>query len=290
MPIDCRRWTSTRNGDRVSSLDEIAAELYGVLPETFIETRDAHVKQARAAGERELARELGKLRRPTLSAWLVNQLARAENPALAELVGLADEYTAALAERDGARLKELTSRRRDLEEHLLTRAGELGAEAGVSPSDEILGEVRGTLDAMVSDPDVAAQVQAGRLVKAAGAAWAASSSPQGTKPARRSVKGAARGGTDSGPVDDDAAGAARAAEEAARAARDQAAAELAERTSEAERANAEYEQLGERLEQLRADVQALAQDVRVAQQNAVRAERRRANAERNLKKLNSEST
>lgn len=270
----------------MSSLDEIAAELYGTPPDKFVAARDEYVKQARASGDRALASELGKLRRPTQGAWLVNQLVRDDNPALGELFGLAEEYAAALAERDRDRLKELTNRRRDLEARLVARADELGVEAGAPPSDETLGEVRGTLDAIVSDPDVAEQVRAGRLVKAAGASWGGSPAPPRTAPAGTSAgktPAEVKRSKDTKTADDGRA--ALEAERAARAARDQATAELAERTSEADQANAEYERLSERLEQLRADVQALAQDVRVAQQNAARAERRRANAERNLRRL-----
>ncbi len=279
-------WYEDLGWASVSSLDEIAAELYGTLPDKFVAARDEYVKQARASGDRALASELGKLRRPTQGAWLVNQLVRDDNPALGELYGLGEEYAAALAERDGARLKELTNRRRDLEARLVARADELGVEAGAPPSDETLGEVRGTLDAIVSDPDVAEQVRAGRLVKAVGASRGAPPSPSPAAPARQS---AGRAGAEvkptKGPRTADDGRAALEVEQAARAARDQAAAELAERTSEADQANAEYERLSERLEQLRADVQALAQDVRVAQQNAARAERRRANAERSLRRL-----
>lgn len=268
----------------MSSLDEIAAELYGTVPEKFIAARDEYVKQARASGDSALARELAKLRRPTQSAWLVNQLVRDGISAFDELLGLGDEYAAALADRDGARLKELTNRRRDLESQLLARADELGVEAGAPPSDETLGEVRGTLDAMVSDPDVAEQVRAGRIVKAAGASWGAPPSPQRTKAAGKRATPAARA-KDAEPAGDDIADAAREAEQAARAARDQAAAELADRTSEAQQATAEYERLSERLEQLRDEARRLAQEVTSARQAVERAERRRAQAERRLKKL-----
>ena len=58
------------------SLDEIADELYALRPDAFAEARDEEVRKARADGRQPVARELAKLRRPTLSAWLINLLWR----------------------------------------------------------------------------------------------------------------------------------------------------------------------------------------------------------------------
>jgi len=289
------------------TFEELADELYGTLPEGFTAARDECVKRARATGDGVLARELAKLRRPTQSAWLVNQLARDEQAPLDDLLGLVDEYGQALSERDGARLTELTTRRRRLETQLIARASELAAEAGALPSDSTLQEVRDTLDAAVSDPDFANEVREGRLVKGAAPTWGASAET----PSVRAPKAGAAGKSSSPPkkvrsaskrtaskvprtdgssaaaaaTADEVTKAAAEAERAARAAREQAASELAERTADAERANAAYESLSERLEQLRAEARNVAQQVAAARQGAVRAERRRAQAERRHQKL-----
>ena len=57
-------------------LDEIVRELYVLPPVDFVAARNELVRQARAAGSREIAERLQRLRRPTRSAWLVNLLAR----------------------------------------------------------------------------------------------------------------------------------------------------------------------------------------------------------------------
>ena len=57
-------------------LDEIVRELYVLPPTDFVAARNELVRQARAAGSREIAERLQHLRRPTRSAWLVNLLAR----------------------------------------------------------------------------------------------------------------------------------------------------------------------------------------------------------------------
>jgi hypothetical protein len=57
-------------------LDSIAGKLYGVSPEAFTSSRSAEVRAARSAGNRQLAAAVAQLRRPTVGAWLANQLAR----------------------------------------------------------------------------------------------------------------------------------------------------------------------------------------------------------------------
>ena len=72
--------------------DGIADALYALHPDAFAAARDDAVKQARAAGVAPLARELAKLRRPTLSAWMVNLLWRDQATVLEQLFRLAKMY------------------------------------------------------------------------------------------------------------------------------------------------------------------------------------------------------
>ena len=53
-----------------------ADDLYRLAPEDFTAARDAAAKQARADGDRDGAAALKALRRPTVSAWLLNALVR----------------------------------------------------------------------------------------------------------------------------------------------------------------------------------------------------------------------
>lgn len=70
-------------------LDEIADELYGLPPDEFVPARDDRVAAAKEAGNRDLARAVGRLRRPTKAAWLANLLARHRAEQLDGLVALA---------------------------------------------------------------------------------------------------------------------------------------------------------------------------------------------------------
>ncbi|MFE2631832.1 hypothetical protein ACFXDP_28475, partial [Streptomyces sp. NPDC059374] len=58
-------------------LDAVADELYGLRPEQFTAARNERVAAARSAGNRKLADAIGRLRRPSLSAWASNTLVRA---------------------------------------------------------------------------------------------------------------------------------------------------------------------------------------------------------------------
>src|SRR5918999_3769502 len=75
--------------ERAETLDAVAEELYGLLPDEFVGGRDAAVEEARERGDRELARAIARLRRPTRAAWLANLLARQRSAQLEGLLGLA---------------------------------------------------------------------------------------------------------------------------------------------------------------------------------------------------------
>ena len=66
----------------VVSLDDVVDDLYGGPLEDFVARRDAAVRAARAAQDRDLARRIGALRKPTLAAAAVNLLVR-DDPTLA---------------------------------------------------------------------------------------------------------------------------------------------------------------------------------------------------------------
>ncbi|QLQ15106.1 MAG: hypothetical protein HZY73_04655 [Micropruina sp.] len=68
--------------------DPVAA-LYARDPDEFVAARTALVSAARQAGDKELAKRLGMLKRPTRSAWLVNLLHHADPGVAARLADLA---------------------------------------------------------------------------------------------------------------------------------------------------------------------------------------------------------
>ena len=69
-------------------LETAANELYALSPDEFVDHRQQLVAEARKAGDRTLATQIGKLRRPTRSAWLINLLARQEPDEVTALLEL----------------------------------------------------------------------------------------------------------------------------------------------------------------------------------------------------------
>ncbi len=151
---------------RQLTLAEVEDELYSLTPAEFIAVRDERTREARAAGQRDLAAAIKKLARPTVGAWLVNQLGRAVPEQMNHLFEVGEALQEAQRTLAGDRLRELSADRRGAIADLLAEAGRLAAQARQAASAAVLGEVRATLEAAVADPEARAAVRAGRLTKA----------------------------------------------------------------------------------------------------------------------------
>jgi hypothetical protein len=146
-------------------LREATAELYGSDPEEFTERRTALASQARAAGDRAAAKEIAGLRKPTRSAWMINQLVRADPGVADRLAGLGDELRAAATALDGAKIRELSQERRKLVDTLIRRTLQQAGEQ--SPSAALREDLTATFGAALADPQVAQDLADGTLVRAA---------------------------------------------------------------------------------------------------------------------------
>jgi hypothetical protein len=145
-------------------LDEIVRDLYVLPPTDFVAARNELVRQARAAGSREIAERLQRLRRPTRSAWLVNLLAR-DTTAMQRLSTLGRELRDAQVELAHTELRHLAEQRRQLITELLDRAQAYATAAGLQLSPTVLSEVEGTLQAALVDLAGALTIRNGRLVR-----------------------------------------------------------------------------------------------------------------------------
>lgn len=175
-----------------TSLDTAIDRLYGVPPGEFVQRRDELVRSLRADRERAAAAEVKALRKPTVAAWAVNQLARREKMRLRALFAAGDRLRAA----DGP---ESLGRARDDErtaiEALAGAARALLGGAGHPPSEALVDRVRETLHAAVVDEAVGERVRAGRLEKeerATGFAAADLPPAAGRKPAKKAARDGAR--------------------------------------------------------------------------------------------------
>jgi len=150
------------------AVEDDADALYAADPDEFVAARQALVKRLRADGDRAQAAEVAKLRRPTAAAWAVNQLARRHPDELAGLVELGRELGRAHERllsggRDDATITS-GRRRREAIVDLVDRAAGILTGSGRA-ADAHRDAIAATLDAASLDPEVAADVVAGRLSK-----------------------------------------------------------------------------------------------------------------------------
>ena len=134
--------------------------VYAADLDDFVKERAAAAKELRAQGERGEATAVAKLPKPSVAAWIVNRLARAEPGSMGELL------------EAGARLREVqlgagsaadlrdASQAQDDALRSLMRAAE---RAGGPATSATLERVRETLHAAALDADLAEQVRRGVL-------------------------------------------------------------------------------------------------------------------------------
>jgi hypothetical protein len=216
-------------------LNEAVAQLYASDLDVFTELRGVLAARARAAGDAPVAKAIAGLRKPTRSAWVINQLVRADPSVASRLAALGDELRAAEAALDGARIRELSRARRQLTSDLVRDA--LAMSGPDPPPAALREEVTATLGAALADPQVAEQLAAGTLLRAAHGAGFGSGVGLALGPSAPSRSPA--------PTPAEPAPPARPrAERSERAAAERAAAERAERDrAERDRAVAEAEQV-----------------------------------------------
>lgn len=148
--------------DSPDPLDAAARELYALAPDDFLARRAELADHAKKAGGAATAQAIGKLRKPTVAAWVVNALAL-QDPSVAErLCELGDRLRAAQDALDARRLRELSTERRSLVAELTTGAFRLAGRK--QPPAALRDEVTGTFDAAIADAEVAGRL--GRLVRA----------------------------------------------------------------------------------------------------------------------------
>jgi hypothetical protein len=269
-----------------TALDAVADELYSVPPDEFIGARDAAVAAARERGDRELAKAIGRLRRPTKAAWLANLLARHRTAQLDGLLSLAAGLADAQRTLDGTALRQLSSKRHQLVAAMAREAGRLAQEAGDPAAESVLRELQGILDAALARPEIAEQVRSGRLTRTLSytgfgpeadpdAVPAPAPRPAPPEPERATERDAAPA-DDTAPADDGAAERARRARlqaerdrraEALTAAEDEEAAARAKQdTDEAarEEAAAAREDARRRVAELTAELEAAREQERTA--------------------------
>ncbi|WP_209313973.1 hypothetical protein, partial [Blastococcus sp. TF02A-35] len=144
-------------------LDDVADELYEVVPEEFVAARTARQDEAKAAGDKALAKAIGALPKPSTAAWVCNLLVRAHREEIEGLVELGDLLRDAQQNLAGDQLKALDVQRRQLLAALTRQARAIAAERGHPVSTAVATQVEETLRAAMSDPGAGEDLLTGRL-------------------------------------------------------------------------------------------------------------------------------
>lgn len=152
------------------SLDEEIDRLYGLPPDGFVAARDELAKDLRSEGRRDDAAAVKGLRRPSIAAWSMNQVARRHRSKLEALLAAGDELRKAQRRAlsgvagGGAGLREAGERRRRALRDLMGPAQAILSEAGHSAAGT-LDAVQATLEAASADEEAGRAVREGRLAK-----------------------------------------------------------------------------------------------------------------------------
>ncbi len=144
-------------------LDTAADELYSLAPDEldgFARRRTELAGQARADGDRALAGQIGKLRKPVQAAALVNRLVRDQPAAVTELTELAHALREAHRHLRGNELRQLSERRQQVLGKLTTLARKASRK---SVTDSVLDQLRATFEAAIADEAAEQAVLSGRL-------------------------------------------------------------------------------------------------------------------------------
>jgi len=149
----------------VPDLDAELDELYGLPLEDWTKARNDLAARLKKAHQGEQAEEVRTLRKPSLVAWTINQLARREERALAELLAAGDRLRSAQADalrgRGGAaEVSRASAAEREAVRRLVTAAREL---LGDRASAATLDRVSQTLRAAAIDEAARPALERGRL-------------------------------------------------------------------------------------------------------------------------------
>jgi hypothetical protein len=219
-------------GTSAASFEEVADELYGLAPPEFTAARTQHEKVARRAKDRELADSIHALRKPSVTAWLANQLVREHRDELQPLLELGAGLRAATQQLAGDQLRELSRQQHALVYALVQRAREVARPAGQPVSPDTATGLEETLRAALADEGAAELLLRGRLTEALHYSGFGEPTSAETRPDLRIVAAPAqrptrRSGQKSGGDGKSAGDQKSAEDEKARADREARAAELA---------------------------------------------------------------
>jgi hypothetical protein len=146
-----------------------ADDLYALPLEDFTRARDELVKELRAAGDREAADAARAIRKPSVPAWAVNQVARADPKGIAALFAAGDRLREAQSNLvrggDPDAVKDAGTEERAVVAGLVREAARMLQESGNNANEGTLSRIADTFYATAVDADGMELVRTGRLTK-----------------------------------------------------------------------------------------------------------------------------
>ncbi len=144
-------------------------ELYAGPLDAFIRDRDALAKARADGGDAAGAALVRGLRKPVVSAWALNRLARERPDEVRELADLGERLRAAqrraVSGGDVEPLRDAIEERRRQVSSLARLAAGLLQDAGTAPGPHV-ADLTSTLEAAAADEEAAALLRSGRVIKA----------------------------------------------------------------------------------------------------------------------------
>jgi hypothetical protein len=154
---------------QADAIERAADELYALAPTDFTSARDELARSLRDDGQRDAAKQVKALRKPTLAAWALNQLKRRRKKELDRLLAAGRELRKAqeklVSKGDRAGFQRAAAKERELVAELARDAAALAAEAGVGSTGGLEEKLVATLHAAALDDDTAAELAAGRVIR-----------------------------------------------------------------------------------------------------------------------------
>lgn len=133
--------------------------------EDFVAERDRIAKEISSSGDKDTARSVRSVRKPSVVAWTLNQLARRDPDGLAALFDTGMAMREALERGDPTGAREAQGVRRSQLRRLGDAAGEILRAGGHAASSSHVDKVRAILLQATTDQVVAGAISEGRLTE-----------------------------------------------------------------------------------------------------------------------------
>ena len=147
--------------------DDITAELYALPLDEFTDARNARAKELSSAGDKGRAAAIKALKKPSVPAWAVDQVARAHAKDVEKLFDIGADLRAAqrklMSSGDTEAVREAQTAERAAVKDLVAKAKKILTDAGNKPNEATLERIADTFYATAVDEEGRERVRMGTL-------------------------------------------------------------------------------------------------------------------------------